>query len=153
MPLPCCLVVKYRSKIRARCPAGCRRRCPRTRSRLAGRAAGTRRDPEPSAVRHRLTGVERQIQKRLLEQSRVGADAAANRPGRRAARPRRVLLASALSTGISSSTSGANRHRLQLQIFGPRELQEALHDFVEPPDLRRDDRDVLQRRRGSAAAS
>ena len=36
-------------------------------------------------------------------------------------------------------------HRLEPQVFGPRELQEPLHHLVEPPDFALDDLDVLQR--------
>ncbi len=37
--------------------------------------------------------------------------------------------------------------RPQLQVLGARELQESLHDFVEPAHLRGDDRHVFERRR------
>ena len=63
------------------------------------------------------------------------------------------FFASGSTTGRISSNSAAHPHRLQPQIFGPRELQEALHHLVEPPDLALDDLDVLERALGRGAAS
>ena len=40
-------------------------------------------------------------------------------------------------------------HRLELQIFRARELEKALNDLVETPNLARDDVDMLQRVRGT----
>ena len=53
-----------------------------------------------------------------------------------------VTSASTASVLSTSSTSIARRHRLQRQLLRPRELQESLHDIVEPPNLAADDVDV-----------
>ena len=52
-----------------------------------------------------------------------------------------------MTTGMMALTMRRHRRRLQLQILGADEPQESLHDFVEPADLRRDDREVLHRER------
>ena len=44
----------------------------------------------------------------------------------------------------TSLMSDAELHRLQLQLFGPRELEEADDHLVEPPDLVGDDVHVLR---------
>ena len=102
------------------------------------------RDPQRAAAGHRLTGVEGQIEERLPQHRRVAVDldrsVALEQP---AATP--VRSASGLTIGMTSSNSGRQHDRLQLQIFGPRELQEALHHLVEPSDLAGDDIDVLNR--------
>ena len=58
------------------------------------------------------------------------------------------FCASGSTTGRISSSSVAHAHRLQPQVLGPRELEEALHHLVEPADLALDDFDVLERALG-----
>ena len=144
MPLPFSFVVKYRSKIRCRCSG--LMPTPVSANVIDDAAAARRLAPDAqrAAVRHRLTGVQRQVQERLAQHRRVAVDV-----GRAVALDdelrRRSRSASGRTIGTTSSSSGRERDRLQLQILGPRELQEPLDHFVEPPDLAGDDVDVLER--------
>ena len=109
---------------------------------VRARAAAMRRRPP---LRHRLTGVEREIEKRLLQQAGVAAH---RRQVGRALDPDLDVATCSprpMMTGMQLVDERRERDRLQLQVLGPRELQEALHDLVEPPHLRGDDRDVLER--------
>ena len=63
----------------------------------------------------------------------------------RAATPARS--ASGWTIGTISSSSARSRTGCSLRSSGRRELQESLHDLVEPADLAGDDVDVLERLR------
>ena len=118
------------------------------RDRHAAAARRLAANAQRAAVRHRLTGVQRQVEKRLPQHRRIAVDVGrAVAVDARAATPARS--ASGRTIGTTSSSSAAERDRLQLEILGPRELQEPLHDLVEPADLVGDDVDVLERRRRS----
>ena len=146
MPLPFSFVVKYRSKIRCRCSGLIPAPVSANATEHPAAARGGTLDSQRSAVRHRLAGVEREIEKRLAQHGRVAVNV----------RHAQVLHderdAGALRLGLHDRDDlveqRRQRHRLQLEILGSRELQEPLHDFVEPPDLVRDHLDVLQRLRG-----
>ena len=103
------------------------------RSRTRRPRAASQRDPQRAAVRHRLTGVQREVQERLAQHRRIAVDVG------RAVALDDQLDAGALRLGPHDRhdlvDQRPQRDRLQLQILGPRELQEPLHDFVEPPDL------------------
>ena len=143
MPLPFSFVVKYRSKIRCRCsgliPTPVSVNDDRTRRPRAAVAL----DSQRAAVRHRLAGVEREVEKRLAQHRRVAVDV------RHAVALDDERDAGALRLGLHDRDDlveqRRQRHRLQFEILGSRELQEPLHHFVEPPDLVRDHLDVLQR--------
>ena len=120
----------------------------RTSTRLRG--AGAARQAQRAAVRHRLTGVDRQIQKRLPQHRGIAID---RRDTSGANPPRRGRCSSAppARSAAESRRRRLHAHGLQAQILGPRELQEALHHLVEPPDLALDHFDVLQRIRLACA--
>ena len=102
------------------------------------RGVGAAGDLQRAAVGHRLAGVEREVQQRLA-----------------AASPGSALISGSVARALDlhrdvaplrlrrdrrrrhREMSDGELHRLQLQLVGPRELQEADDDLVEPPDLAR----------------
>jgi hypothetical protein len=100
-------------------------------------------NPQRAAGRHRLAGVQRQVQERLAEH-----------PGIAVYIGHVVALNDQVDAG-AFRFGPHDRHdlveerrqpdRLQLQILGPRELQERLHNFVQAADFIGNDLDVLQR--------
>ena len=101
------------------------------------RRAGAQLDSERAALRHRLAGVQREIEKGLAQHRRIAVDL------ERAIAVDRQLDPRALQLGPHDRDHLVEQdrqpHGLQLEILGTRELQESLHDLVEPPDLGRDD--------------
>ena len=140
MPLPLSLVVKYRSKMRAQ---------------VLGRNAHARvldvdLDPAPAARRGTRScsvppsGIAWQALSARFSSAccSMPGSALISRQARRALRSCTVMpRRSASGADIDDDVADERRelHRLQLQLVGPRELQEAVDDLVEAPDLARDD--------------
>ena len=108
MPLPFSFVVKYRSKIRCRCSGLMPTPVSVNDDRDAPAARRLAADPQRAAVGHRLTGVQRQVQKRLPQHRRIAVDVRrAVAVDDRAATPARS--ASGRTIGTISSSSAARR--------------------------------------------
>src|SRR5262245_30025536 len=84
-------------------------------------------------MRHGLAGVQQQVEKGLAKHRHVAVDV------RDAGAIDTQLVAGDIRLGSNNWNDFVvqigQAHRLQLQIFGPGELQEALNDLVEPPDF------------------
>jgi hypothetical protein len=107
-------------------------------------AGGWRRNqPQRAAMRHSLTAVDCQVEKRLPEHRRVTVDA-----GQRHRGVYRHLDVVGLRLGLDQRLDlleqRANAHRLELQIFGPREFQKSLNHLVQTTNGTLDHFDVLE---------
>ena len=102
-----------------------------------------RYQPQRAAMRHCLTAVDRQVEKRLPEHRGVAVDV-----GQRHRRVDGHLDVVRLRLGLDQRQDlleqRANAHRLQLQIFGPREFQKSLHHLVQTTNGAFDHFDVLE---------
>ena len=108
--------------------------------------ARRRRQPQGTAVRHRLARVDRQVEKRLPQHRRVAVDRRA-RVGGLDLDADAVLARLGLDDRQNLVEERRHAHGLQPQILGPRELQESLDHLIEPADLALDHFDVLERAR------
>ena len=102
-------------------------------------------------MRHRLQRVHRQVEERLTQHRRIGVHF--NRSiggGRVHGDTARLGLGADRLRHVAGQ--GGERHPLEPHVFGPRELQEALHDRVEALDLVADDVEVRAHVGGRLAA-